>query len=275
MLAFKILCLYFCCIMVRIARKRSSWNMYHVILRREQDKFLFGDEEDFNKFIELLQKCPQNLDDVNQEQKRFYIYAYYISNTHVHLIIKEGTDCLASAIKRLTISYSYIFNNKYDRYGKVFYDRFMSEPIENQKTFLKVFSFIHNHPVNHAQSKKCADYAWSSWNEFFGKAKQKVCDKKQVFGLIARNKLQAFSESNNCTDCLDVDEREHKMRDKSAILVLCELAQCDSIVDIHNMSKREKLDLVSLASKKGLSDNQIARLLELTLYSVRKVLGKI
>ncbi len=62
----------------------------------------------------------------------FELYAYCLMDNHVHLLIKEGEE-LGTSIKRITVGYVQLHNNKYDRTGYLFQNRFF---IENSMSFL-------------------------------------------------------------------------------------------------------------------------------------------
>jgi hypothetical protein len=67
------------------------------------------------------------------------------------------------------VSYSQYFNRKYKRQGHLFQDRYLSEPIDDERYLLTVFRYILNNPQKVGIS--AADYEWSSYNKnrFFGK----------------------------------------------------------------------------------------------------------
>ena len=48
---------------------------------------------------------------------------------HVHLLLKIGQEPLEQVMRRLCGSYVYWYNNKYQRIGNLFQDRFKSEPV--------------------------------------------------------------------------------------------------------------------------------------------------
>ena len=70
-----------------------------------------------------------------------------------------------------------------NRVGYVFRDRFLSEPITNQKYLLHCISYIHNNPVKANIVKRCKDYKFSSYCDYIHKANfvnEKII--KLVFG---------------------------------------------------------------------------------------------
>ena len=67
--------------MSRPARILSETGMYHIIFRGINRQYLFEEEKDYKKLIEIIKKV--------KEDKQFELYAYCLMTNHVHLFIKE------------------------------------------------------------------------------------------------------------------------------------------------------------------------------------------
>ena len=48
---------------------------------------------------------------------------------HVHLMLREGVEDVATMMKCFTVSYVYYYNKKYRRVGHLFQDRFKSDMV--------------------------------------------------------------------------------------------------------------------------------------------------
>lgn len=93
--------------MPRQSRILSKSKTYHVMIRGNERKSIFIDEEDKFRFIQTL--CEKN------KNKQYFIYAYCLMDNHVHLLINEGNDEISRIMKRINVSYAYYFNKKYGR----------------------------------------------------------------------------------------------------------------------------------------------------------------
>jgi len=62
-------------------------------------------------------------------------------------MLSEGTEDIATAMKRITVSYVCYFNKKHKRVGHLFQDRFKSEVIEQDSYILSLARYIHQNPV--------------------------------------------------------------------------------------------------------------------------------
>lgn len=106
--------------MPRKAREKSESGIYHIMMRGINRQKVFKDDEDCLRFIQTLQKY--------KEQSDYAIYAYCLMGNHVHILLKTGTEPLEQIMRRVCGSYVYWYNDKYQRIGNLFQDRFKSEP---------------------------------------------------------------------------------------------------------------------------------------------------
>jgi len=86
-------------------RVKSETGIYHIMLRGINQQIIFNDEEDIEKFLEVLKKC--------KAISEFKIYAYCFMNNHVHILLKEGKEELGQIFKRIGVRYVYWYNLKY------------------------------------------------------------------------------------------------------------------------------------------------------------------
>ena len=114
--------------MPRHQREKSKSGYYHIMLRGNERRNIFRDEEYKLRFIETLY-------DKNQEN-RFSLHAFCLMDNHVHLMLSEGVEDVAKIMKRIIVSYVYYFNKKYKRVGHLFQDRFKSEIVEDDNYVL-------------------------------------------------------------------------------------------------------------------------------------------
>jgi putative transposase len=124
--------------MSRNQRRLSKTGIYHVMLRGNEKKNVFIDDEDKIKIIEVIEN--------KKREKNFYLYAYCVMDNHIHLVIKEGAESISGIIKRIFVSYAMYFNKKYKRVGHVFQDRFKSEVVESDSYLLGLIKYVHKNP---------------------------------------------------------------------------------------------------------------------------------
>jgi len=164
--------------MPRHMRGLSRSKIYHVMVRANERKNIFLDEDDKTRYIDTLSKltghslCGAETTKGQcsalhvKSEKKFYIHAYCLMDNHAHLLINEGEDEIARIMKRIGSSYAYYFNRKYGRVGHLFQDRFKSEAVEDDGYLLGVARYIHNNPVKAGIVKRASYYPWSSYNAY-------------------------------------------------------------------------------------------------------------
>ena len=103
--------------MARYARRKSESGIYHITLRGINRQDIFEDKEDRQRFIETIKHY--------KTVSQYEIYGYYLMSNHVHLLVGEKDESLATAIKRISGSYVYWYNKKYGRCGHLFQERYM------------------------------------------------------------------------------------------------------------------------------------------------------
>ncbi len=144
--------------MPRYPRKMSDSNTYHVMIRGNEKRKIFFDDEDRHQFLDTMGRM--NVDN------NYYLYAYCLMENHVHLLIKEGNDSISKIMKRISVSYVSYFNKKYTRVGHLFQDRFRSEIIEDDTYLLMAARYIHNNPVKAGMVNKASEYGWNSYKAY-------------------------------------------------------------------------------------------------------------
>jgi len=64
--------------MPRVAREKSSTGIYHIMLRGINRHTIFLDDEDNEKFLQMMKECKAT--------SGFKLYGYCLMGNHVHLL---------------------------------------------------------------------------------------------------------------------------------------------------------------------------------------------
>lgn len=105
--------------MARKAREKSATGMYNIIIKGSVS--LFNTDADYDFFIEIMQ------DYIDE------IYAFAITPSLICIAMKETDKGIGMDLKPLMTKYARYYNKNNNLEGKLFADRFRSEPIENDK----------------------------------------------------------------------------------------------------------------------------------------------
>lgn len=147
--------------MPRIARgQKSSQGIYHIMVRGNEKKDLFLDDEDRKSFIKTVAR--------NQSRYGVNLYAYCLMTNHVHLLIGANGADISQLMKSINISYAMYFNRRYKRCGHLFQDRFKSELITTDAYMLEVSRYIHLNPARAGMvtAVNLLEYPWSSYPQY-------------------------------------------------------------------------------------------------------------
>lgn len=117
--------------MPRTSRKASSTGVYHIIARSK--KRLFVSENDTDFFFNALIKYFYNSE----------LYAYRLEEKTVHLVFKTNGN-VNSVIKPFLTCFARYHNRTYLTTGELFYDRFISEPLESIEDIGNCIIFLHS-----------------------------------------------------------------------------------------------------------------------------------
>lgn len=252
--------------MPREARRKSRSGIYHIMLRGINRQTIFEDDEDKRRFSEKLQKY--------KSISKYSIYSYCLMDNHVHLLLKEKKESLSESIKRISSSYVYWYNMKYERSGHLFQERFKGENVENAAYFLTVLRYIHQNPVKAGLAKNVFATRWTSINEYIQQVNMIDID----FGLDLfspdRNKAIRlyieYMQQPNDDQCLE-DTVKVRKSDNEVREFLFQLG-------IPNKSTLQQMDkenrnviLAKLKAMKGVSLRQLSRITGISKSVIQRV----
>ena len=252
--------------MARQARQQSQSGIYHLILRGINKQVIFEDDEDRGKFLWCLRYY--------KEPGQYQVYGYCLMSNHVHLLIKEGKEPIATTMKRIGVSYVAWFNRKYERCGHLFQDRFRSEPVENDAYCLTVLRYIHQNPVKSGEAEKAEEYRWSSYRAYLGEGG--LVDTDFALALFSSERDIAVSRfagfMNEKAESIDmIVYRPNKMTDQEAELVIQTIAGV-SPAEIQGMEKKKRDEILrDIKQTDGITTRQLARLTGITQSVIARV----
>lgn len=194
--------------MPRVQRKKSKTGYYHIILRGNEKKEIFLDNEDRWKFLDIISHKKQD--------NSYSLYSFCLMDNHVHLLIKEDKQDIAKIMQKIAVSYVSFFNQKYKRVGHLFQDRFRSEPVESDSYLLSLIRYIHQNPVKAKMVKSTREYKWSSYNTYLTDNDhfRKIINPDSVLRIFsdnlqnARELYQEFMNTDSKEKYLDITEEE-------------------------------------------------------------------
>jgi putative transposase len=248
--------------MSRHERMKSASGYYHIMLRGNERKGIFIEEEDKRRFIETLYERRAN--------GRFHLHAFCLMDNHVHLMLSEGMEEIAKVMKRITVSYVSYFNKKYNRVGHLFQDRFKSEVVEDDAYVLALLRYIHRNPVKAGLTKTAGEYKWSSYMCYLEEEQpfNKVLDKEVIIEMFSEDKEKAktlyikFTNQESSDEFIDLMEAQPLLADEDAKQLYEQMFinQDDIEQVIKAFRQRTNLSIRRIAAISGINKDRVNRI---------------
>ncbi len=171
--------------MARALRLEGEGAVYHVIVRGNERKAVFRDDEDRQAYLNRLARY--------RERFGFRVLAYCLMGNHVHLAIERGSTKLSRVMLTLQSSYAQSFNRRHGRVGHLFQGRYKAFLIEKDRYLLALIRYIHENPVKAGLAAQAQAYEWSSDRYYRRGRGPEWLDLDVVLALFGRGRKVAVS----------------------------------------------------------------------------------
>lgn len=244
--------------MPRKPRIQSGSGYYHVVARGIGKQILFEGPEDYERYLSTLRRFVR--------EGSLELIAYCLMDNHVHLLlhVESGLD---RTMKQIAVSYAYYFNMKYERTGHLFQDRYLSEPVDDERYLLAAVRYIHNNPQK-AGFCHHDKYRWSSWQEYVGE--KDMVSTELVLELVGGvERFIHFSEGDSPEEHLEVSSGR-RLSDEQAVCIIRDELHLKSGTQLQAMNRNDRDKALRLLKSRGLSVRQIERLTGINRGVVQK-----
>jgi putative transposase len=133
---------------------------YHVISRGTGDAAIYADDLDRERFLVDLARVV--------ERYGWLCHAYCLMTSHYHLAVETPRPNLPAGMRQLNGSHASRFNERHDRHGHLFGERYRSILIEDARYLLSVCRYIVLNPVRAGICRHPAAWPWSSYRATAG-----------------------------------------------------------------------------------------------------------
>ncbi len=231
----------------------------HVMLRGIGHMDLFYQDCDYRKFLNTLKKYSR--------EDGITINAYCLMNNHVHLLLQAQPENIPCFFKRVGVSYAAYFNGVYEHVGHLFQNRYVSQPITDERYFLNALRYILLNPEP-AGIGKWDSYLWSSAHSYLTGLDDGITDTSAAIGLAgSREELRRFidrnkedSEKTSETDFREPGKKRRAVTDANAMIILRKIIGVETPTEIQTMDKAERTKILLQLKRRGLTIRQIERL---------------
>lgn len=233
--------------MARFPRQFSESGYLHLMIKGNSKQIIFEEDDDFQYFLNILERYCKETD--------ITVVAYCLMDNHVHLLVYDEKKNAPLLMKKLEVSYSRHFNNKYERSGHLFQGRYRSEAVEDDEYLLTVFRYILNNPQK-AGICSAYDYMWSSYADY-GRSDTFI-DTRVVKDLIGD--AQQYIEFIANVDDKDYVEYSFDQDDEWAKGVIHSCIGQKNCMALQAYDRVRRNEVLKELKAKGLSVRQIERL---------------
>lgn len=211
---------------------------------------IFEEDEDRLYFMNVLKRC--------KEISGFKLYAFALMSNHIHLLIEPAEESLDMVFRRIGTRYAQWYNQKYERIGHLFQDRFRSENVENDLYFMTVLRYILQNPMKAGMETRLGNWRWSSFLAY-EKGIGAVTDTQFALDLFrGRENLLHFLGQDNDDSVMDEADCDQRLKNDLAKEKMIRITQCASVSDFQQLNKSVQKELIRKMYHEGLSLGQIA-----------------
>ncbi len=113
--------------------------MHHVMARGIEKSTIFRNDNDRAQFVSRIERCVV--------ETGVSIYAWALMPNHIHLLIRTRDRPLSKFMQKLLTGHANYFNEKHDRVGHLFQNRYKSILVQTEIYLLKLVRYIHINPL--------------------------------------------------------------------------------------------------------------------------------
>jgi putative transposase len=188
--------------MPRPCREEVPDGIFHIATRSVFERVAFDGVDDREDFIRILANVV--------ERCRWNCKSYCLMGTHYHLIVQTPEPNLSVGMQLLNGRYAQRFNQRRDRRGHLFSERFYSVLVETERHLAAVLRYVARNPVEAGLCAGPSDWRWGSYRSLIGKEPAlRLLDVDGVLELfsprreVARSYFAAFVEDPAGLDASD------------------------------------------------------------------------
>lgn len=238
----------------------------HIMLRGIGHMDLFYKDSDYRKFLKILKNY--------YKKDNIKILAYCLMNNHVHLIIQAHPENIPVFLKRVEVSYASYFNKAYEHVGHLFQNRYLSEPITDERYLLNALRYILLNPQN-AGICKWNSYQWSSSNAYLGCLDDGITDTSSCLELLGKRDalLEFICKSNDNPDfkLTEPVNNNKELAENKAIDTIRKITGFETPTDIQKLEQSNRNRLLLQLKRAGMSVRQIERITGINRNVIQRI----
>jgi putative transposase len=121
---------------------------FHVTTRGVARGSIYADDADRHRFVSLLRRA--------QRRHRWHLLAFCLMSNHYHLVVLTELERLSRGMHLLNFRYAQSFNERHDRVGHLFQNRFDARSVEGDEHFVATCAYV----LSNAERVGVRDWPW-------------------------------------------------------------------------------------------------------------------
>lgn len=242
-----------------MARKKriEKIGFYHIVNRGVERRTIFYDDEDFKKFLEIVQDSAIIYN--------FALHSFCLMNNHYHLLLQTKDLNLSLLMRQINSRYSIYFNNKYKRVGPLWQGRFKSWFVYDESYLKTLVKYIEYNPIKAGITKQIGEYKWAMSSGNFECFSKRVQSTRMLnYELIESTKFGTKLDDN---EVKKIDELYcAQLEIEKEGIIKKELKKLNFY-----FNKYQKDIAIAKAIKDGYTQKQIAKFLNLSNIAISKI----
>jgi REP element-mobilizing transposase RayT len=127
--------------------------IFHLTARGAGKIDVYRDDVDRLVFLQLLNAAV--------DQQALYVHTLCLMNNHYHLVVEAARDRISDALHGVNGVYAQRFNNRHDRWGHLFGDRFAAWVIRSEDHLRATCAYVLANPVRAGICKRVGEWPWA------------------------------------------------------------------------------------------------------------------
>lgn len=190
-------------VMARIARVDYPGAVHHVYARGIEKRKIYMDDHDRDVFLR------RTITNTSRWEIRFFAWA--LMENHFHFLVRSDGGNLPFFMRCLLTGYSLYFNERHERVGHLFQNRYKSRLITKDSYLREAIRYVHLNPINSGHVTSLEDlrkYPWTGHQQILSPSSIGLLEIDFLKELFSdgkernwRSNYSNFVESGYSTDC--------------------------------------------------------------------------
>ncbi len=235
---------------------------HHIINRGVARGDIFLKDNDFKKFLEILEEAKARYD--------FIVHSFCLMSNHYHLLIDTKRENLSLCARQINSKYAQYFNREYNRVGPLWQGRFKNSFVYDDSYLLVLLKYIEQNPIKANIVKKVAKYRWSSSYCIFQDTYKELLAGSMLHNEEIFKTLDSQITKYEIEKLERLEKTKYKYADKPIRLKQRPLE--DYFENIQDIKQRNQK--IIKATNDGYKQSEIANFLKLSRTTVSKAVNK-